>query len=334
MKKQEAQDFLEAFADQQAKDIVKTMMIAHYTAAIRHNHPEALQLDMGAVKTKCTALWDEIFSRIAGIQHNPEKLVTLLANLSRTHKNRNAIWFAEFEEAYRNYKHHTKLQMRFEQLRPFFMGHSYADIGCGGGDLVAYIKQHHPDFTTCSGIDIMDWRTPEVRETIDFQQLDFSRPNVRSSTRYDTLTCMAVLHHVGNEDASRLRFLTNLQTALAENGRLIVEEDVILPREEWEADPSLKAQIEKHCAAQPLFGKFVQLDKAVQTKAIILIDLLANSLAVGVPDMPFPFGFKTVHQWQHLFARAGLETETTRIEGFSSGKFNRSTHALFILKRK
>ena len=179
----------------------------------------------------------------------------------------------------------------------------------------------------------MNWRTEEVKDSINFQILNFSQPGTRSQKKYDTLTCLAVLHHVGNTLESIGVFLQNLKSAMSENGRLIVEEDVILPVSEIQSDNYYKEQVEERMRDQPLFSEFMKLGKADQKDVLILIDLFANALIGGISDMAFPFGFRTINEWNDLFIENGFELEDVQIKGFQMGLFNRSSHVYFILNQ-
>jgi len=75
--------------------------------------------------------------------------------------------------------------------------------------------------------------------------LDFSQPGTKSKAQYDTLTTIAVLHHVGNTNDQISLFLGNLKSAMNPKGRLIVEEDVILPFDEIRNNAKYKFETDK-----------------------------------------------------------------------------------------
>jgi 2-polyprenyl-3-methyl-5-hydroxy-6-metoxy-1,4-benzoquinol methylase len=329
----EAQTFLAAFAHHTARAFVNTFLKENYAKAILTHHPDARALSAERVRQQCDHLVDTAFERIAALP-SPEELFPLFAKLSRGRPQREPIWFDAFTEAYRNYKHHHKLQNRYRFLAPYLRGSRYADVGCGGGDLVAYLKNEHAPFTEAAGIDVMDWRTDAVKEEIDFQTLDFSRPGTFSRQMYDSMTCLAVLHHVGNTDEAQGIFLQNLHRSLAEGGRLIVEEDVILPADEIAANPDYHRQIDVLLQEQGRLGEFLAFEAATQRNIIILIDYLANALAVGVPEMAFPCGFRSLESWASLFSSHGFTLSEVRIAGFVQGNFNQSAHVFFVLDKQ
>lgn len=306
-------------------------MKRNYAAAILIHHPGQDQLNQAAVAQQCAQLVDTAFARIDSIRDQPEQLFPLFTSLSRNRPKRDPIWFDAFLQAYRHYKHQRKLQNRYHRLRPWLRGSTYADVGCGGGDFVAFLKTHHPSFEKLHGIDVMDWRTEAVREQIGFQVLDFSQPNTHSAHQYDCMTCLAVLHHVGNTDEAQGIFLQNLRNALSPGARLIIEEDVILPEEEISRNTNYQQQITRLVPEQPILEAFLALDAATQRDSIILIDFLANALAVGVPEMAFPCGFRSIDDWLRLFNQHGFTVEEVSIAGFVPGNFNQSSHVHFVL---
>ncbi len=334
MKIEEAKTFLKAFQNRNANFLVQLMMKQNYFEAIIEHHPKSASIDTDVVRKKCEILVDEIFGQIEKISDKPDQLIPLFLNLSRSNADKKSIWFIEFNEAYNNYRHNRKLTNRLTQLKPFLKGNSFCDIGCGGGDLILFLKKNYPQFTDYAGIDVIDWRTDTIKEEINFQMLDFSQPDMKSLVRYDTLTCLAVLHHVGNTNEEISIFLNNIHTAISANGTLIVEEDVILPQDQTDSNDDYKAQLNILAPRQPLFAKFLTLDEEEQRAVIILIDFLANSLSVGVSDMAFPCGFKTINEWTKIFIENNFNVEEVRIQGFVEGNFNRSPHVIFILTPK
>lgn len=331
MKQKEIRAFMNAYGDNNARDMVQKMMIRHYADAVLEHHPDPTLLDKQIIRECTAALCGSIFHALDEIEGKPDELSGLLLRLSRGTAPRDPIWFRRFNEAYEHYRHRGKLEIKLKQLMPYLTEGDYADIGCGGGDLTAYLKQHYPGFSSCTGIDVMDWRSESVRELIRFRMFDFSRPKDPAPGAFDFATCMAVLHHVGNDDDSRIRFLQEVRKSMRPSGKLLVEEDVILPPDEIAGNEHFLRQVEKRCKKQPLFAAYLSLTREEQEHTLILIDLLANSLTVGVPSMDFPFGFETINGWIRLFGEGGWRVENVRINGFVPGTFNRSSHVVYLL---
>jgi SAM-dependent methyltransferase len=331
MKIEEAQTFIRAFTNPNASTLVKRMMKTNYTQAVLAHHPDNATLKPVEIEEQCGSMVDSIFLRIEETVPCPEKIFPLFISLSKNNPDRDSIWFDEFIAAYENYKHNIKSKKRYDRLKRFICGHSYCDVGCGGGDLVAYVKCNHPGIDAACGIDVMDWRTEEVKAKIDFQLLDFSRPATVSRMRFDTVTCLAVLHHVGKGDEKIGIFLRNLKTALHHGSRLIIEEDVIISENAQKRGSPCAEQIDALKRVQTNFDRFLVLNEKDQGDVIVLIDFLANCLAVGVPTMPFPCGFRTIEGWSEVFRRNRYRLEDVIIEGFIKDNFNQSSHVLFVL---
>lgn len=319
--------FFEAFNVTQARDFVRKMMIENYITAILTHHPQKELLVPEEIRRKCERLVGTIFDRIYEIRNHPERLFELMKRLSRSMAPRDDIWFDEFDAAYRNYKHNTKLSKRDSFLSPFFKGTSLVDIGCGGGDLIAYLRDQHPELLRISGTDVVDWRTPGL--DIDYHVVDFSVPGTTLPVKYDTALLMAVLHHVSSDEDAIKTFLNNVRTAV--NLRLIVEEDVLLDREDLEHPKLDREDLEAKLQEQQLLRSYIEFGADVQRSITILGDVLANALSIGVPDMPFPFGFRTLTQWIRIFEESGFNIETVKVLGFQKGNFNQQCHILFIL---
>ena len=332
MKLHEATTFLTAFKHEDAKVLVRTMMVHNYTEAILEHHPQSHGLNKEEIYEKCTRLCHSIFREIEKIQEEPEQLLPLLIKLSRNNRPLATFWFEEFNLAYKWYKHGHKLKIKAGQLAPYLSGETYCDIGCGGGDLVAYLKKYHPHFKTYTGIDVLDWRTDHLKNEINFQLLDFSKPDARSTQQYDMATCIAALHHIGDTYESRHIFLHNIRRALKENGRLLIEEDVILPSDELAVNGDYKNQTELLAKDQSHFSEYLAMSREEQKSVLTIIDLLANSLIVGVPNMAFPFGFKSIEEWCNIFIKSRYTIEHVKIHGFTKGMFNCSSHVFFILR--
>lgn len=333
-RRNEARTFLQSFANPDARNFVQTILKRNYAEAIMEHHPESQRLDQHQVIQQCQQLVDMAFAKIENVQSWPKQLFPLFGELSRSAQPRNEIWFDAFLQAYQLYKHERKLNRRYEKIKDYLHGRSYCDIGCGGGDFVAFLKHHHEPFHQLAGIDVMDWRTEAVKEEIGFQMLDLTQAGTFSKVKYDTITCLAVLHHVGNTDEAQSIFLQNIRNSLAEGGRLIIEEDVMLPEEELQRHQEYQAQIQELEKQQVMLSDFLQYDYATQKDCIILIDFLANALAVGVPEMAFPCGFRSIEAWTTLLENNGFGIAEVKIAGFVSGNFNQSSHVYFVLDKK
>jgi len=364
-------EFFRAFSNQKARDATRRAKTYAYTRSISQHHPRKDTLNYALIIDRCHELMETIFSRLAVLQEYPDFLYPIIASMSRGAEKRESIWSPEYHEAYEQYKKQDKLPQRNTMLAPFMVGNSLVDIGCGGGDQVAYYREHHPEIRRAAGIDVVDWRTPGLN--IDYHVVDFAKAGANAPAQYDTGWLLAVLHHVARLDQVEKVdvFLQGVRTAVRR--RLIVEEDVIVPSRDLvlgtgkisylsASNPFLettseggiggyyraeRAQVEARIqqtdklipgmeeffalADQPLLEEYLGLDEQTQRDFTILNDYLANALSVGVPHMPFPFGFRTIPEWIEIFSRNGFDLNRIKVYGFQTGNFNQVCHVHFIL---
>lgn len=328
---QESVQFLTSFSHAHARNLVGRILRHNYAEGIFTHHPKADTLNKEEIQQKTDRLIDWIWKSIESCGSDPHTLFPVLRRLSRSAVPSSPVWFPEFSDAYHHYKHSTKLPRRMHQLGTLIQGPSFCDIGCGGGDWLLYAVRHHPSIREAVGIDVLDWRSEEVAGEIDFLELDFSKPKTVSPREFDSATCLAVLHHVV---PNRIRtFLHGVSTALRPGGVLVVEEDVLLDASDIRHELLPAAPLQSLREAQPFFDEYLKLPVDQQYDVLVLIDLLGNALSVGVPDMPFPFGFRRLSVWLDLFMAAGFRIRRLIPAGFVAGNFNQSAHIFFQMER-
>lgn len=326
---QVAHDFFTAFGNIAARQFARDIMIENYTLAIMKHHPAATSLKEESIRAKCQTLVDTVFRRLEDIQYKPQFMYDVIKTMSRSAEDTEGIWFQEFHDAYNQYKHTNKLETRDQILFPHVVGDSLVDIGCGGGDQVADLKSRHPEqLRRVAGIDVLNWKTDGL--DIQYRVLDFSKPGTVSREKWDTGMLLAVLHHAGKTDQEIATFLQGAKTAVGKV--LIVEEDVLVsPKDQRRSDiPGLEEMSSKR-EEQPQLDRYLKLDQESQRAATTLTDLLGNSLSVGVPEMAFPFGFRSVSEWVDLFTANGFSLNKVKVPGFQKGNFNQQCHVHFIL---
>ena len=146
----EASEFLRSFSNHETVDFLNDFLIDNYTNAVLTYHPhQGLQREK--VYESCKDLVKGVFRKIADIKQDANRLFPTFHKLSRSNPQLHPVWFSEFMDAYQNYKHSRKLVNRYNQLKAFLRGTTYCDMGCGGGDLVAYLLQEHDDFQSGAG---------------------------------------------------------------------------------------------------------------------------------------------------------------------------------------
>ncbi|OGI08777.1 MAG: hypothetical protein A2Y40_00655 [Candidatus Margulisbacteria bacterium GWF2_35_9] len=332
----EIQLFLNAFMNISARDLVKSMMITNYTDAILTYHPDAQRLDSNMVYEKTEKFVKTIYEAIELLKDCKEYLLDFFNKISRNANPRASFWFNEYLDAYSNYRYEKKLNNRYLQLNDFIPKGSFVDIGAGGGELVKkFMDERNLGKEDAAGIDAYNWLSALAEGNITFHQLDFSVEGTTADKQYDVGTCLASIHHVGgrNEIDKVNTFIKGMSTAIKQGGILVVEEDVLVTPKDLEIE-DWSQQVETLRANQPFYDQFLDFDFETQWSATTLVDFLANILSVGEPTMPFPSGFRSIHEWKYLFEENGFILKEVKFVGHLAHNFNQQSHAFFILEKQ
>lgn len=220
-----------------------------------------------------------------------------------------------FNRLYQGYKRHFKPQDRFLKLQPLLSGERVLDFGSGNGLTSAILAQHG---YRVSMTDVLDYRD-EGAKALPFVQMDDSTTLPYPAGSFDTAIVFAVLHHIEPENVRPL--LTDLRRV---SRRLIVEEDCYgVPDDLQGLAEALRDDAQ--------LREFVALSLQDQLRFLMFLDYFANAITQGLPEMDIPFEFRTVREWQALFADLGFEVHETLVKGFQKQYFNRSCHVWFVL---
>lgn len=332
-KNQVAFDFMNAFSNKNARDFVQKTMIDHYTEAIMYHHLQKQNLNEIDIRQKVTLLVNYIFSELVKISSNPTKLYELMQQLGRKQNPRSDFWFKEFDEAYDYYKSNSKLPFIGSFLLPNLRGvKSIIDFGCGDGEIDVYIRQQL-GLPEISGVDILDWRSAKNKldPAFKFYTQDFSMTsNAIEIPAHEVGVMHAILHHVSRNPGKVIEYLQRAKQVITK--KFLVVEDVLYSDEDEQATLSGIESLHNAAISQPHFAEFLTYSVVDQRAVIIILDLLSNSLAMGVPEMNFPFGAQQLSTWVDIFAKAGLKLNKVQLLGFQDHLFHRMSQCLFVLE--
>ena len=326
-------DFFGAFNNEVANQFTARTMVEHYTEAIMYHHPRKGELDGDDIGTKAQALVDEIFSSIGSISTQPELLGETIKKLGRKAEDRNPIWFSEFDEAYDSYRKNSKLPLIGKFMLLSLRGaNSLVDFGCGDGEIALFLRDEL-GLDEVRGVDVLDWRGEKAKndERFKFYSHDFNKPGEAEIPSSDAGTMHAVLHHVSGDGDEISQYLERAKGVVGD--KLLVVEDVLYSGEDFHLSIPGIESLQSRIDEQPNFAEFTKLSLEEQRAIITMLDLLSNSLALGIPEMNFPFGARKLSAWIGVFENSGLKLQDVQILGFQEHLFHRMSQVLFVLNK-
>jgi SAM-dependent methyltransferase len=220
-----------------------------------------------------------------------------------------------FNRLYKHYKRAIKPGRRLSKLREWIVGTRVLDLGCGDGLLSLAL---HQDGYRVYLADVLDYRDAAA------QGLPFARMADPATLPYpdhgvDTAVAMAVLHHV--EPGNLGPLLAELRRV---SRRVLIEEDCYGVPADLEGLPDV-------LNGDAYLQEFMALALEDQLRCLMFVDYFGNAITQGLGHMDIPFSFRTVGEWQALFAAAGFRVHRTLVLGFQKGNFTRSCHVWFVL---
>jgi len=220
-----------------------------------------------------------------------------------------------FTQAYRHYKRDVKPLMRFSQIAPQLMGRRILDFGAGDGALANLLHRLGYQVTLT---DVLDYRNTDA-QALPF--VPMIEPGIVpfADGSFDTALVLLTLHHIDPANLSSV--LSGLRRVAR---RVVVEEECY-------ALPSNLVGMNAALAHDALLGEFVAMTPSDQLDYLMLLDYFGNVVVGGLQQINLPFQFKTVDDWQAVFAKHGLVMVQALLLGFQLPYLHRSSHIWFAL---
>lgn len=322
-----------ALTNDAAREFTHRTMIEHYVDAILYHHPDRETLDEKEITLKTTRLLGRIFGDLLDHVGREDDLPQTLLVLGRKNSHRIHEWFSEFDEAYNHYKKVSKLPFIGEALLPHMQQtKSFLDFGCGDGEIACYLAREL-GLESASGVDVLDWRSKREKDNSNlvYYQHDFLNSSQPVHIPMHECGLMhAMLHHVSDRPDELVEYVKAAKKVIS--NRLFVVEDVLFDLEiVSERMPGIES-LEVARKVQRNYSEYLEMPITDQRDVMIILDLLSNSLAMGIPEMNFPFGAQELTSWIDIFSEAGLTLEKVHVLGFQNHMFHRMSQSLFVLK--
>jgi 2-polyprenyl-3-methyl-5-hydroxy-6-metoxy-1,4-benzoquinol methylase len=238
-----------------------------------------------------------------------EVIKTLSDEIFKT--NDSNFWFTNL---YSTFKKEIKPIGILNLYEEYLVGKKILNVGCGDGIYSKFFAEHGYEV---SMTDVMDFRDKSTY-TIPFRQMTIPRIIPYEDKSVDTTVILSVLHHANVEDVEHIL----REAKRVSKKRIIVEEESFGIQEN-------ESEFEEKIESDKRLKEFIAKSDDEQIQYMKLLDYFSNVVIMRVPDMNFPFGYKTINQWRQLFSKAGFKTVKTILIGF--GRFHRTGRVAFIL---
>jgi SAM-dependent methyltransferase len=198
---------------------------------------------------------------------------------------------------------------------------SILDLGCGTGTLVELL-QNSKKFNQIYGIDIHEY--PEWQQNkfsgAKFQVInEAGLPDYLKMLQPEAIVLTWTLHHMSF--AEQERYAKMLYDSLKPGAQLTILEDGYSET----LEPKYGQHLHKMFMSWPV-------EKRHQIMAIQ--DWLANKILAQRENIPMPFGYRTLEEWEKLFTTTGFSIVYKSYLGFPKDRDINNPQSLLVLTKK
>lgn len=312
-------------------DFVAQNTIDGYENLIR---PEYGDVDMQ--REEIRAMVDHVFNQLREVASDPnatpEQLREAAAFLSdqvlHSHDAEHPV-----RRAYRGYKE-SRAEIEFNELAQMVRDpriHTIADIGVGAG----YFSERLAALPgkTLVTTDILNFRS--AGKDIPFVMSSADRLPFKDET-IDALFFMNVLHHTDPR---------KLDQTIAEAARVLRRgpHSKLFLLESTLITPDMIAQYEKRGIISPrnldavigqhAMQRYLRMEPQAQWRAQALTDWYSNRVWSGVTEMPCPFGFLTISQWEDTMKDHGLTLNRVVLKGYDPKRVTKDHQSWLMFEK-
>ena len=209
-------------------------------------------------------------------------------------------------------------KLLFEKVKPYLVGKSVLDLGCGTGKVAELISKH--DYlVTLADVYKNDYIKQRLAE-LPFLLIEQGRSLPFADCAFDNALLFVMLHHATNP----VLVLEEVGRALLPSGRLHIIETVFGVDEVEEDDYS------------ELTGDFIGLSHEEQRLATMFLDYFGNRVGWYFTTessclVPVPFNFNKPAGWRNIFSKLGYKIIQEEFLGVDPNKG--VCHVFFVLEK-
>lgn len=268
------------------------------------------------------AAFFETYTRLEISKHTIQGLLNILSKQrnKKQEKALKSIWAyistTEFADIFQRYDSKQSLKRKLEIIRKFVKGPFVADIGCGTGGLSEAIVQNITGVRRIIATDLID-RFNISNNLVEFRlQPQEDKLSIDNNT-IDTAVLSYVLHHIEKED--QITLLKDINRILKIGGILIVLEDTF----------SNKL---KPINNSVLLTNYLKLDEIKRKSVLSFCDWLNNTV-FGKLNIPVPFTFKNIEEWERIFEQVGFSLVDKQFLGIDKCNLNFTPRGIMVFEK-
>ncbi len=194
------------------------------------------------------------------------------------------------------------------------------DLGCGTG-ILAKILAEENKFQHITGIDLHpypEWelfKNPKITFNVVLEKdfLDFLLKE-----RPDTVVLTWVLHHMKHDEQDQ--YITYLHKTLLPGAHLVILEDSYSTNLSPENDTNV-------------YHTFMKFGEDDRRKIMGIYDWIANKVLAQRDRVETPFTYRSLEEWEKLFAESGFSVVKKKFIGFPDKRDINTPQSLLILKK-
>jgi SAM-dependent methyltransferase len=191
-----------------------------------------------------------------------------------------------------------RAQTVYREVKPYLIGSSLLDIGCGDGRITTLVANNNPEFRQIHLTDVVDYVPQELKPFFAIYKEGSLFPTGEQS--FDTVLLLTVLHHA-TDPVDLLELAWQVTSR-----RLVIIESVV----GVETD---------------------ELTEEDQIAFAAFVDWFYNRVLHD--GVPVPYNFTTVRRWQSTFAEHDMPLIETKFLGRDID-VGPEYHILFVLEKK